>query len=398
MKKLTIEDIQVTGKRVLMRVDFNVPLKGDKVANDKRIRASLPSIRYILDHGGRLILMSHLGRPKGQRAPEFSLKPCVPVLQELLDRPVGFVSDCIGKTVEEAVFHLAEGHALLLENLRFYKEEEGNDPQFAKQLAALGDRYVNDAFGTAHRAHASTEGITHYMSQCAAGFLMTKELDYLGRLMENPAKPFVAILGGAKVSDKIEVINNLLPIVDQIVIGGGMAFTFFKAQGLDIGGSLLEADKLDLARNLLSKAGDKIVLPSDCVVSDAFDLKARKVGQIREVDVKHISTGWIGLDIGSRSITQFQSIINSAKTVFWNGPMGVFELEQTAKGTFAVARMLAKTTAAGAVTVIGGGDSAAAVEKAGVEDQVSHVSTGGGASLEFVEGKTLPGVAALTDK
>ncbi len=398
MKKLTIEDIQVKGKRVLMRVDFNVPLKGDRVANDKRIRASLPSIRYVLDHGGRLILMSHLGRPRGRRVPELSLKPCVTALQELLGTPVAFAGDCIGEAVQEAVSGLTEGQALLLENLRFHEQEENNDLNFAGQLAASRDLYVNDAFGSAHRAHASTEGVTHYISQCAAGFLMTRELDYLGRLMENPAKPFVAILGGAKVSDKIEVINNLLPRVDKIVIGGGMAFTFFKAEGFEIGNSLLEADKVDLAKNLLSKGGDKIVLPSDCVVSDEFDLKGRKTGEIQEVNVRDIRAGWIGLDIGTGSIARFQSILKNAKTVFWNGPMGVFELEQTANGTFAVARMLAEITGEGAVTVIGGGDSAAAVDKAGVENQVSHVSTGGGASLEFMEGKTLPGVAALTDK
>jgi phosphoglycerate kinase len=398
MKKLTIEDLTVKGKRVLMRVDFNVPLESGKVANDKRIRAALPSIKYIVAKGGKLILMSHLGRPKGQRVPEMSLKACVPVVSDLLGKPVGFVEDCWGEEVETAVEKLGNGQILLLENLRYYKEETDNDPKFAAGLANLGDVYVNDAFGTAHRAHASTAGVTRYITQCAAGYLLMKELDFLGRVMENPKKPFVAILGGAKISGKIDVISNLLPKVDNILIGGGMSYTFLKAQGKEIGNSLLEKDKIDIAKKLLSEGEGKIILPVDCIISDSFDFDARKVGTLKEVDAAEILEGWVGLDIGSKSLEIFRSVLEAAKTVVWNGPMGVFEIEDTAKGTFNIARMLAQATSMGATTVIGGGDSASAVDKAGVADQVSHVSTGGGASLEFMEGKDLPGVAALTDK
>ncbi len=398
MKKLSVEDLELKGKRVLMRVDFNVPLQGGKVANDKRIRAALPTIRYIIEQGGKLILMSHLGRPKGQRLAEMSLKPCVPVLSGLLVKEVAFVDDCIGDAVKAAVEKLAEGDVLLLENLRYYKEETGNEAGFAAKLAELGEIYVNDAFGTAHRAHASTEGVTHHFEQCAAGYLLMKELDYLGKVMENPARPFVAILGGAKISGKIDVIENLLPKVEMIIIGGGMAYTFFKAKGVEIGNSLLEADKIDLAKELLQKGGDKIVLPVDCMISDSFDIGAREVGELKTVDAGAIPAGWIGLDIGTQSIEKFRSVLKAAKTVVWNGPMGVFEIEQTSKGTYAIANILAEATARGAITVIGGGDSASAVNQAGVADKVSHVSTGGGASLEFLEGKALPGVAALTDK
>jgi phosphoglycerate kinase len=398
MKKLTIEDLKVNGKRVLMRVDFNVPLEGGKVSNDKRIRAALPTLKHVVDNGGKLILMSHLGRPKGQRVPEMSLNPCVPVLSELLGKPVGFVADCLGKDVETAVEKLGKGQILLLENLRYYKEETDNDPEFASGLANLADVYVNDAFGTAHRAHASTEGVTRYIEQCAAGYLMMKELDFLGRVMENPQKPFVAIFGGAKISGKIEVISSLLPKVDKILIGGGMSYTFFNAQGKEIGDSLLEKDKIDTAKQLLSEGKDKIVLPVDCIVSDRFDFDARKVGTLKAVDAADIPQGWLGLDIGSKSLEIFESVLQTAKTVVWNGPMGVFEIDATAKGTFSIARMLARATSRGATTVIGGGDSASAIDKAGVADKVSHVSTGGGASLEFMEGKVLPGVAALTDK
>jgi len=398
MNKLTVEDLDLKGKHVLMRVDFNVPLENGKVTNDKRIRAALPTIKYIVNAGGKLILMSHLGRPKGKRVPELSLEPCAMVLNALLGRKVKFVDDCIGKTVEDAVVSLDEGDILLLENLRYYPGETENDPDFAAKLAKFGDVYVNDAFGTAHRAHASTEGVTHYISQCAAGYLMIKELDYLGGVLANPAKPFVAILGGAKISGKIDIISNLLPRVDNIIIGGGMTYTFLKAQGKEIGKSLLEADKIDLAKELLAQGGQKIILPVDCMVSDTFDFDARQVGALREVAADAIPADEFSLDIGPKSVEIFRSIINAAKTVVWNGPMGVFEIEDTAKGTFAVAHALAEATANGATTVIGGGDSASAIDQAGVADKVSHVSTGGGASLEFMEGKVLPGVAALTDK
>jgi len=398
MTKLTVDDLAPKGKRVLMRVDFNVPLEGGAVANDKRIKAALPTIQNVIERGGRLILMSHLGRPKGARVPEMSLKPCIAVLNQLLDQEVGFVDDCLGQPVEDAVSQLEDGDIVLLENLRYYKEETDNDPEFAKKLAGLGDLYVNDAFGTAHRAHASTEGVTRFFDQCAAGYLMMKELDYLGRVMENPERPFVAILGGAKISGKIDVITNLLPKVDKVIIGGGMMFTFYKAQGLEIGNSLLEKDKVNYAREILAEGGDKIILPVDCLVSDVFDFKARKIGELKEVKAHEMPKGWMGLDIGSRSIQEFSTILGSARTIIWNGPMGVFEIDETAKGTYAMAKILADITDKGATTVIGGGDSASAVNKAGVEDRVSHVSTGGGASLEFIEGKTLPGVAALTDK
>ena len=397
MQKLTVEDLDLKGRRVLMRVDFNVPLEDGKVANDNRIRAALPTIKDIVERGGRLILMSHLGRPKGLRVPEMSLEPCVSVIHHLLDKEIGFVNDCVGEAVEAAVGKLEDGDVLLLENLRYYKEETDNDPDFAKKLAGLGDLYVNDAFGTAHRAHASTEGVTHFFDQCAAGYLMMKELDYLGRVMENPEKPFAAILGGAKISGKIDVITNLLPKVDRVIIGGGMAYTFFKAQGLEIGNSLLEDDKVNYARDILAQGGDKIILPLDCMVSDTFDFKARKIGELKEVSSQDMPAGWMGLDIGSQTIRSFGTILESAKTIVWNGPMGVFEIDETARGTYAIAKILADVTDRGATTVIGGGDSASAVNKAGVADRVSHVSTGGGASLEFIEGKTLPGVAALTD-
>jgi phosphoglycerate kinase len=398
MRKLTVEDINPKGKRILMRVDFNVPLEGGKVVNDQRINAALPTIKYLVDNGGKVILMSHLGRPKGQRVPEMSLKPCVTVLSALLGKDVAFVDDCIGDKVEDAVHALGDGDIVILENLRYHTQETENDPDFAAQLAGLGEIYVNDAFGTAHRAHASTEGVTHFIQQCAAGFLMMKELDYLGNVMENPQEPFVAILGGAKISGKIEVITNLLPKVQKIIIGGGMIYTFLKAKGLEIGDSLLEEDKVDFAKELLGQGGEKIVLPTDCVVSDRFDFEAREVGQMKQVDIDAIPAGWVGLDIGSKSVEKFREILENTKTVVWNGPMGVFEISDTAKGTYAIAQILAKITNKGATTVIGGGDSAAAVRKAGVADKVSHVSTGGGASLEFIEGKVLPGVAALSDK
>jgi phosphoglycerate kinase len=398
MQKLTIEDLDVKGQKVLMRVDFNVPLKSGMVADDTRIRASLPTIQYILGKGGRLILMSHLGRPDGKRVDDMSMRPCVEVLAKVLGQKVNFAEDCIGERVEAAAAQLQDGEVLLLENLRYHGEEEKNDPGFAQKLARLGDLYVNDAFGTAHRAHASTEGVTRFFKQSAAGCLMMKELDYLGKVIGRPAKPYMAVLGGAKISGKIDVITNLLPKVDKIAIGGGMAFTFFKAQGFEVGSSLVEADKVNFAGKLLAEGREKIVLPVDFLVCDALDIKARKVGEIKEVPAAQIPPGWKGVDIGPKSIELFRSLLKAAKTVVWNGPMGVFEIDRTAQGTFAVAGIMAEITVAGATTVIGGGDSAAAIEKAGMAAKVSHVSTGGGASLEFIEGKVLPGVAALTDK
>ena len=398
MSKLTIEEMDIERKRVLMRVDFNVPLEDGKVVNDKRIRAVAPTIQYIIDKGGKLVIMSHLGRPKGKRIPEMSLKPCAAVLSQLLGRDVGFVDDCIGEEVEAAVEKLGEGDILLLENLRYYKEETDNDPDFAARLARAGDVYVNDAFGTAHRAHASTEGVTHFIDQCGAGYLMMKELDYLGKIVESPDKPFVAILGGAKISGKIDVISNLLPKVEKIIIGGGMTYTFFKAKGMEIGKSLIEEDKIDFAKELLDQAGDKIVLPVDCIISDFFDFSARKVGRLETVPADMMTRGCFGLDIGSKSVENFRLVLQNAKTIVWNGPMGVFEIEETSGGTCEIADMMAEATAHGATTVIGGGDSASAVNKAGVADKVSHVSTGGGASLELLAGKVLPGVEALTNR
>ncbi len=398
MDKLTIEDLNFHGKRVLMRVDFNVPLESGRVANDQRIRKVLPTIQYILDNGGKLILMSHLGRPKGRRVAEMTLKPCVAVLSQLLDKEVSFAEDCVGKTARDAVATLKEGDVLLLENLRYHEAETKNDPEFSAQLAQLGDIYVNDAFGTAHRSHASTVGVTKHFKSCAAGYLMVNEIAYLGRIVENPEKPFVAIMGGAKISGKIEVIFNLLPKVDHIMIGGGMMFTFLKAKGLEIGKSLLEPDKIDVAASLLKKGSRKLVLPVDCLVSDHIDFTRRQVGKLEVVSVENIPSNGFGLDIGPETRNQFQSILEQAKTIVWNGPMGVFEIADTAKGTFAIANILAQLTEKGVTTVVGGGDSAAAVAKAGVEEKISHISTGGGASLEFLEGKTLPGIAALTDK
>jgi phosphoglycerate kinase len=389
MNKKTIRDVALQGKRVLMRADFNVPLEGDEVTDDTRIRAAMPTITYILEQGASLILMSHLGRPKGQVKPDLSLAPVAERLGALLDQSVTMAPDCVGDEVKAMAEDLQPGEVLLLENTRFHAGERDNDAAFAKQLAALGDIFVNDAFGTAHRAHASTEGVTHYLPS-VAGFLIEKEIKYLGQATSNPEHPYIVILGGAKISDKIGVIENMLGQADKILIGGGMANTFFKAQGLEMGDSLVEDDVLDTAEALLEKAGDTLVLPTDAVVADAFDNDANT----KVVAVDKVTPGWRILDIGPKTVEAFKSILKTAKTVAWNGPMGVFEMENFAKGTFAIAKTLA---ALDAVTVVGGGDSASAVQKAGVADEVSHVSTGGGASLTFLEGKPLPGLAALDD-
>jgi phosphoglycerate kinase len=397
MPKLFVESLPVSNKRVIVRVDFNVPLKDGKVESDKRLRESLPTINYLRNNNAKVILMSHLGRPDGKRVPDMSLRPVADALAALLSSPVAFADDCVGPAATQAVAALAPGGVLLLENLRFHAAEEENDPAFAKQLAALADVYVNDAFGSAHRAHASTEGITKFVSQAASGFLMKKELDYLGDALTNPKRPFVAVIGGSKVSGKIDVIKNLLPRVDKLLIGGGMTYTFLKAQGLEVGKSIVENDKLELARSLLAEAGDKLVLGTDFVVTDKLDFKGRTVGAIKTVARDAIPADWEAVDAGPDTVAAFTRTLLDAKTIVWNGPVGVFEIDATAKGTIAIAEALAKATAAGATTIIGGGDSASAVKKAGVASKVSHVSTGGGASLEFLEGKVLPGVAALTD-
>ncbi len=398
MAKLFVEDLDVAGKRVIVRVDFNVPLKNGVVESDKRLRESLPTIRYLHGKGAKTILMSHLGRPKGQPTDGMSLAPVAEALSALLDLPVAFVHACVGPKAEQAVSALASGQILLLENLRFHAEEEKNDADFARQLAALADFYVNDAFGSAHRAHASTEGITHFIKQNAAGYLMKKELDFLGGALDKPNRPFVSIIGGAKISGKIDVMQALLPKVDKLLIGGGMAYTFLKAMGLEIGKSLVENDKIDLAKSLLETSGSKIELPVDFMVTDKLDFKARTLGSLSAVPQKGIPSDMESVDIGPETVKHFSKIIAGAKTVVWNGPMGVFEIPASAVGTFGVAEALVEATAKGAVTIIGGGDSAAAIEQRELAEQVSHVSTGGGASLEFLEGKTLPGVAALTDK
>ncbi|MFN3693982.1 MAG: phosphoglycerate kinase [Ignavibacterium sp.] len=397
MNKLTIDKVELKGKRVLVRVDFNVPLDENlNITDDTRIVESLPTIKKIVAEGGKAILMSHLGRPKGGPNPKYSLKPTAIRLSELLGKEVKLAPDCVGDEVKAMVNQMKDGDVLILENVRFHPEEEKNDPEFAKQLAELGDVYINDAFGSAHRAHASTEGVTKYIKVCAAGYLMQKELEYLGAAVSNPKRPYVAILGGAKISGKIDVINNLLDKVDTLIIGGGMAFTFFKAQGKEIGKSLLEEEKIELAKEVLQKVkntGVKFLLPVDVVVASDFNNDSPWT----VVNVDSIPSDKMGLDIGPETIKLFKEEILKARTVVWNGPMGVFEFDNFAKGTFAIAQALAEATANGVVTVIGGGDSAAAIAKAGLKEKVSHVSTGGGASLEFLEGKILPGVAALND-
>ncbi len=398
MNKLTIDDVELKGKRVLTRVDFNVPLDSDgNITDDRRIVGALPTIKKIIGEGGKLILISHLGRPKGERKPEMSLAPVAERLSELLGKDVKFVDDCVGEKVRAVISEMEDGDIVLLENLRFYKEETKNDSDFAKQLAELGDIYVNDAFGTAHRAHASTEGVTHYISPCVAGYLMRKELDYLGKAIANPERPFTAILGGSKISGKIDVINNLFDKVDNLIIGGGMMFTFLKAMDYDIGKSLLEEEKIELAKEILDKAENRevaLLIPTDVVCAKEFSNDSPAV--VHDIDC--IPEDEMGLDIGPKTIKIFREVILNSKTIVWNGPMGVFEFDNFAKGTNAIAEALAEATENGAITIVGGGDSAAAIKKAGLEDKVSHVSTGGGASLEFLEGKTLPGVEALTDK
>ena len=398
MAKLTVKDLDLADKRVLMRVDFNVPLDEDrKITDDSRIRAALPTINYVIEKGGRLILMSHLGRPKGRVVPSLSLRPVAQHLSGLLNKPVPIAPDCVGPEVEKMVESLKPGDVLLLENLRFHPGETANDRKFAGELAHLGDLYVNDAFGTAHRAHASTVGVTEFLSPCAAGFLLEREIRYLGDALAQPQRPFVAILGGAKISGKIDIVENLLGKVDSLLIGGGMAYTFFKAQGLEVGNSLLEVDKVDLAGETLGKAetcGVELLLPLDCVIADSFSNNANT--QVVERD--GILPGWEALDIGPKTVALFKERIATAKTIVWNGPMGVFEMDRFAVGTSAIAQALAEATQRGAVTIIGGGDTAAAVAKIGLQGKMSHISTGGGASLEYLEGKNLPGIAALTEK
>ena len=403
MAKLSIQDLNLDGHRVFMRVDFNVPLDDDgRVTDDTRIRETLPSIEYALRKGSRLILASHLGRPKGKFNAKMSLKPAAERLRMLLDQKmgracnVGFAPDCIGLAAEEMAKKLEKSQTLLLENLRFHAEEEANDENFARQLAALADLYVNDAFGSAHRAHASTAGITKFVQKSAAGLLMQKELDYLGKAVTNPERPFVAIIGGAKVSDKIEVLRNLLGKVDALLIGGAMAYTFLKAQGKQVGKSLVEEDKIGLAKDLLTEAQNKnvrMVLPVDHVVAEKIDAAAP--ARVASVDAG-IPAGQMGLDIGPATVAAFSKEIATAKTIVWNGPMGVFEVAPFAKGTMQIAQAIAANRAA--TSIVGGGDSVAAVHQAGVADKITHISTGGGASLEFLEGKKLPGVEALTDK
>lgn len=404
MAKLTLDNLiernLIKGNRVLVRVDFNVPLdESRKITDPKRINESLTTINAITKNGGKCILMSHLGRPKGEKNPKYSLNVVVEFFASVLGKPVLFSDDCIGPDNKIVIDNMKEGDILLIENLRFYNDEEKNVPEFAEKLASFGDIYVNDAFGTAHRAHASTEGITHFIKQCAAGYLMEKELKYLASAIDDPKRPLCAILGGSKISGKIDVLDNLLKIADKILIGGGMMFTFYKAMGLEIGKSILEEDKVELAKEVLEKvktSGKEFLLPSDIVIADKFDNSA-KTKIIAFDKFSDDNKEWMGMDIGPDTIDKYKESILNSKSIVWNGPMGVFEMDKFAIGTFEVANALAEATKNGAVTIIGGGDSAAAIAKAGLEKEVSHVSTGGGASLEFLEGKKLPGVEALTE-
>jgi phosphoglycerate kinase len=389
-KKQTIKDVNVKGKKVLVRVDFNVPIKDGEVTDDTRIQAALPTINALLDDGAAVILCSHLGRPKDEPDPAFSMKPVAEYLGKVMGKKVAFAEDCIGPVAEAAAKALQPGDVLVLENTRFHKAEKKNDMGMAEQLASLADLYVNDAFGSAHRAHASTEGVTHFLP-AVAGLLMEKEIQYLGQAIAEPKRPFVTILGGAKISDKIGVINNLLTIADQILIGGGMANTFFKAQGYPVGDSLVEEEALETASELLAKGGSKLRLPVDVVIADAFDNDA----QTKVIPMGPVPEGWRILDIGPETVAHYSKVVGQAGTVVWNGPMGVFEMPAFAKGTFEVAKAIADSKA---VSIIGGGDSASAINKSGLADKITHISTGGGASLEMLEGKVLPGLAALLDK
>ena len=396
MNKLSIRDLDLKGKRVFIRVDFNVPLDGAKVTDDTRIRETLPTLRFAIDRGARLVLASHLGRPKGKVDPKYSLAPVAARLRELLGKPVDFASDCIGADALAKSKALPDGGVLLLENVRYHPQEEANDPEFSKQLAALCDQlFVCDAFGSAHRAHASVVGITKFVKQAAAGLLMEKELAYLGKAVSNPERPFVSVLGGAKVSDKIEVVQNLMKLADAMLIGGAMAYTFLKSQGKPVGKSLVEDDKLDLARGLLDEARKRnfrLLLPVDHVLAESPDSTVTKIS-----DIASTPDGWMGLDVGPKTIELFTNEISKARTIVWNGPLGMFEKPAFARGTLAMARAVAAATKSGATSIIGGGDSVAAVEQSGVAGQISHISTGGGASLEFLAGEKLPGVEALTN-
>lgn len=400
MAKKTIANLsesEVGGKRVLVRTDFNVPLNDNgQISDDTRIRAALPTIKDLISKNAKVVLCSHMGRPKGQVKEDLRLRPIADRLSQLLGQDVVKCDDCIGEAVQQKVNGLQNGQVALLENLRFYAEEEANDPEFSQKLAANADVYVNDAFGTAHRAHASTEGVTKHLSPCVGGYLIEKELDYLQDAVENPKRPFAAIIGGSKVSSKIGVIETLIEKCDKLLIGGGMIFTFFKARGLSVGDSLIEEDKLDLAQSLEAKAKEKgveLLFPTDVVVADKFAEDANS----QTVTVENIPTGWMGLDIGSQTVDSFKQALSDCKGIIWNGPMGVFEMDKFAKGTEAIARTLAELTDNGATTIIGGGDSVAAVEKVGVAEKMSHISTGGGASLELLEGRELPGIVALDD-
>ena len=402
MAKLSIKDLTLGGKRVFVRVDFNVPIKDGMVDDDSRIRASIPTIQYAIEQGARVILASHLGRPKGERVDKYSLRPVAVHLSQLLNRPVSFAEDCVGEAAESKVNALSDGDVLLLENLRFHAEEEKNDDNFAKQLASLCDVYINDAFGTAHRAHASTVGITHHVSQAAAGFLMEKELEYLGRVVSNPEDPFVAILGGAKVSDKIPVINALIDRgVDKILIGGAMAYTFLKAEGFTVGKSLVEDSMMPTALEIKKRAEEKrieFLLPTDHQVVDSYEpIKGQQI-VAKTIPIEFTNIGLVGMDIGVETVAHFAAALEGARTIIWNGPMGVFEEPPFDQGTIGVAKAVAEAAKQGATVIVGGGDSVSAVTRAGVADQITHISTGGGATLEFLAGDELPGVAALSEK